>query len=58
VDGDAPTKAGVQSGRYPLKGPLILVSKVPATGAAKDFLDFIMSPEGQVIVGRKFVPAR
>jgi phosphate transport system substrate-binding protein len=58
VDGAAPTKAGVQSGRYPLKRPLILVSKAPATGPAKAFLEFILSAEGQVIVGKKFVPAR
>jgi phosphate transport system substrate-binding protein len=58
VDGAQPSKAEVQSGHYPLKRPLILVSQQAATGAAKDFLDFIMGPEGQAIVGRKFVPAR
>jgi len=58
VDGAEPTRAEVQAGRYPLKRPLILVAREPASGAVQAFLDFIMGPEGQAIVARKFVPAR
>jgi phosphate transport system substrate-binding protein len=58
VDGAAPTRAAVQSGAYPLVRPLILVTKEIPSGDAKAFLDFMLTPEAQAIVGKKFVPAR
>jgi phosphate transport system substrate-binding protein len=58
VDGAAPTRAAVQSGAYPLKRPLILVTKDAPAGDTKAFLDFMLTPEAQAIVGRKFVPVR
>src|SRR5664279_1806202 len=58
VDGAAPTLASVQSGSYPLKRPLILVTKDIPRGAVKAFLDFMLTPEAQKIVGKKFVPVR
>jgi phosphate transport system substrate-binding protein len=48
----------VQSGEYPLKRPLVLVTGDIPKGPVKDFLDFLLSTEGQAIVGKKFVPAR
>jgi phosphate transport system substrate-binding protein len=56
VDGAAPTLASVQSGSYPLKRPLILVTMDVPRGAAKAFLDFMLTPDAQKIVGNKFVP--
>jgi phosphate transport system substrate-binding protein len=58
VEGAAPTLAAVQSGSYPLKRPLILVTLDVPRGAAKAFLDFMLTPDVQKIVGKKFVPAR
>ena len=58
VDGAAPALASVQSGSYPLKRPLILVTRDVPRGAAKAFLDFMLTPEAQKIVGNKFVPVR
>jgi phosphate transport system substrate-binding protein len=58
VDGSAPTRASVQSGAYPLKRPLILVTRDAPAGDAKAFLDFMLAPEAQAIVARKFVPVR
>lgn len=58
VDGAAPTLAAVQSGSYPLKRPLILVTMDVPRGAAKAFLDFMLTPDAQMIVGHKFVPAK
>ena len=58
VDGAAPGLAAVRSGAYPLKRPLILVTREVPSGAAKAFLDFMLTPEAQRIVGTKFVPAR
>jgi len=58
VDGAAPTRDAVQSGAYPLKRPLILVTRDVPAGDTKAFLDFMLTSEAQAIVGRKFVPAK
>jgi phosphate transport system substrate-binding protein len=58
VDSATPTAKAVQAGSYPLKRPLILVTKDPPAGDVKAFLDFILTPEAQAIVARKFVPAK
>jgi len=58
VDGVVPTVPTLLQGDYLLKRPLLLVTKGPATGRAKEFIDFMLSPEGQEIVARSFVPAR
>jgi phosphate transport system substrate-binding protein len=48
----------VQDGSYPLKRPLILVTKGAPTGNVKAFLEFMLSPEAQAIVAKNFVPAK
>ncbi|MFI5182453.1 MAG: substrate-binding domain-containing protein [Thermoanaerobaculia bacterium] len=58
VDGSAPVREAVQRGAYPLKRPLILVTKDVPAGDAKAFLDFMLTPEAQAIIGTKFVPAK
>jgi phosphate transport system substrate-binding protein len=58
IDDAAPVPADVQSGAYPLKRPLILVTKDIPAGDTKAFLDFMLTPEAQAIVGRKFLPAK
>jgi len=58
VDGSAPVREAVQRGAYPLKRPLILVTKDVPAGDTKAFLDFMLAPEAQAIIGTKFVPAR
>jgi phosphate transport system substrate-binding protein len=58
VDGAAPTRDAVRSGAYPLKRPLILVTKDVPAGDTKAFLDFMLTPEAQAIVGKKFIPAK
>jgi phosphate transport system substrate-binding protein len=57
LDGVAATAATVRGGSYPLRRPLLLVTKGPASGTAKEFIDFVTSPEGQKIVtAQDFVP--
>jgi phosphate transport system substrate-binding protein len=50
VAGVAPTAEGVRSGAYPLARYLVFYTVAPPTGAAKSFIDFCLSPAGQVIV--------
>lgn len=57
LDGVAANTENVRNGRYPLRRPLLLVTKGPATGPAREFLDFVTSPEGQkVVAAEDFVP--
>jgi phosphate transport system substrate-binding protein len=58
VDGALPTRDAVQSGAYPLKRPLILVTKDMPAGDMKAFLDFMLTSEAQAIIGKKFVPVK
>jgi len=58
LNGALPVKENVQSGKYPLKRPLVLVTADTPRGPVKDFLDFLLSTEGQAIVAKKFVPAK
>jgi phosphate transport system substrate-binding protein len=53
----APTLENVLSGQYPISRPLYMITKGQPTGLAKDYLDFILSGEGQQIVQDEgFVP--
>lgn len=58
LDGVVPTDENIMSGHYLLSRPLLLVTQNFPTGDVKRFFEFILSPEGQEIVSRKFVPAR
>lgn len=58
IDGVAPTRDAVQGGAYPLKRPLILVTRGVPDGETKAFLDFMLTPDAQAIVGGSFVPVR
>ncbi|OQY27606.1 MAG: hypothetical protein B6244_10115 [Candidatus Cloacimonetes bacterium 4572_55] len=53
-----PSYGNVKSGSYSLSRPLILLSKELPRGAARQFFDFILTPEGQAIVSEKFMPIR
>jgi phosphate transport system substrate-binding protein len=50
VNGISPTEENVRSKRYPLRRNLYLVTKGEPIGLAKEFIDFILSDEGQNIV--------
>lgn len=58
VDKIAPTPEAVAEGDYILSRPLIFVTREVPKDNIKVFFDFVMSPEGQEIVGKKFVPAK
>jgi phosphate transport system substrate-binding protein len=58
IDGFMPEPQHVQTGAYLLSRPLLLVSQARPPTQVKQFIDFMLSPEGQEIVARKFVPVR
>jgi phosphate transport system substrate-binding protein len=51
VDGIEPTVKNVQAGRYNLVRPLLFVTKGSVNPAAQKFIDFVLSPEGQRLLG-------
>lgn len=58
VDGVTPSEQTVANGSYKLQRPFELLIKGNPTGTVKDFLDWVLSPEGQSIVqSQKVVPA-
>ncbi len=50
VNGIAPERETVGSGKYPISRPLYMYTNGAPQGVAKDFIDFIWSEEGQKIV--------
>ena len=59
IDDVAPTMENFKAGTYPMLRPLYKVTRGEPTGLVKDFLDFVLSPEGQRIVEQKgFIPVK
>ncbi|MCK9431842.1 MAG: phosphate ABC transporter substrate-binding protein [Candidatus Omnitrophica bacterium] len=50
IDGVMPSKETVVSGKYPITRPLFMYTNGKPKGAVKEFIDFILSDEGQKIV--------
>lgn len=54
-----PDESTVRSKRYPLTRPLYCYANATAAGEARAYLEFILSPAGQALVGELgYVPAR
>jgi phosphate transport system substrate-binding protein len=57
IDKVDPELANVSSGAYPLRRPLVLVTKTPPSPVAKAFIDFMLDKEGQkTVLEEDFVP--
>lgn len=52
-----PSQKNIANGRYPLYHDLYLYTAGPASGPAKDFIDWVLSPAGQEVMDeQRFVP--
>lgn len=51
VDGKACTEENIYAGEYKISRPFLMLTQADPTGPAKEFLDFILSSEGQKVVG-------
>ncbi len=59
LDGVAATDENIENGGYKLVRPFLFVSRGEPTGHAKEFLDFVLSAEGQELVRREgLLPVR
>ncbi len=55
----APTMENVISNAYPISRPLLMYTKGQPAGLVKQFMDFVLSPQGQEVVRRlDFVPVK
>ncbi len=52
LEGVMPTPEMVAAGKYPMSRPLYLVTDGPPAGRAKEFIDYVLSPEGQQLLTR------
>jgi len=55
VNGASPSEADILSNNYIISRPLLLVTEGKPQGEAKEFIDFMLSPEGQKKVKINFV---
>jgi phosphate transport system substrate-binding protein len=59
VDGTDCTEQEIAAGRYRLVRPVYLLTRGAASGAVKDFIDYVLSPEGQDTIRRNgLLPAK
>jgi len=56
IDGVEPTPANILAGSYGIARPFIIVTGNELTPVAQDFVNFIMSREGQAVIADSFVP--
>jgi len=53
VDGVEATEETIINGTYKISRPFLFLTKNDPTGAVKDFIDFVLSPEGQDIISKE-----
>jgi len=55
IDGVSPTAQNVMNGTYSISRPFIIATNDEPTELAKDFIDFILSAEGQNIIADSYI---
>jgi len=58
IDGVEISKESILNGSYKLARPFLYLTKGNPEGAVKRFIDFVLSDEGQEIVGMEFIPVK
>ena len=58
VEGQLPTVENLVAQRYPLTQPLYFVTRGAPGGQVRRFIDFVLSPAGQAIIGQYHAPIR
>jgi phosphate transport system substrate-binding protein len=58
VEGQLPELSTIEPQQYHLTRPLFLVSAGAPTGRVREFIDFVLSPQGQALVARYHIPVR
>lgn len=56
VDGVEPSAENVKSGAYKIARPFNIATKGEISPLAQDFIDFILSAEGQSVVAKSYIP--
>jgi len=56
IDGVMPSTASVQNGTYPIFRAFNIAVPPGISGLAQDFIDFVLSAEGQEIVAGRYIP--
>ena len=54
LDGFLPTAADIVARKYPLRAPIVFVTKGKPQGAAKDFIKFCLTPTGQQMMDKHY----
>jgi len=57
VNGVAPTKENIISGKYPFRRPLFIVVKKDAKPETRAFVNFVLSPKGQKLISSYGMPS-
>ena len=59
LDGAVANEENIRNGSYRLVRPFLFVSRGGLTGAAKEFVDFVLSNEGQALIKKEgLLPAK
>lgn len=58
VENVACTAENILAGKYKVQRPFLLLTKKAPQGVTKAFLDWIVSPAGQKIVAKEFIPVK
>lgn len=55
IEGVEASAENVKNGKYPISRPFNIATKGEASGLAKDFIDYILSAEGQAVVAKSYI---
>ena len=55
IDGVAPTPENIKNGSYKISRPFNIATKGEVSELVKDFIDFIMSKDGQIVVSKNYI---